>query len=462
MVVFRRPFGIVKQIWHLDMGLGLVTEEFDLVEEEDYLNQQPQEIEDENEGDEIFRPVRNNKHIYFTPHTKLEKDEEEGLDIEDYAFDLYHMKEIEKLADDNRFLIDFVGKLENLQPKITTNKNNQDTTRVKFEMCDGRYRVNVTLFDQFGINVEEALKNLDPNEIFVIISSARVGRYEGSPNISNYPATRFYINPNHYSITELKVVMKNKEKMDTTMTEDDSKHKIMTVKEIRKLKSEFKEKYVICEVTIKKVDEKEKWYYTKCTGCKMEIQKQDGLYKCGKCPRIIPYPDKRFRVCTVCSNNTGSMVILLPDDDIIRIIDNTVVDIHAECKTEQEEDNFPEILRFFVNQKYKMTIELNEDNLKNGSTVYEAKEMVENNEVSDSFDPNKEVTTYREDIPVIEDTEGEGNNIKTPAKGNSTNMKLRMRKNVEPLTYDSIDQQPVIPLKNIKKEKVTAIAFKVT
>ncbi|KAK1391716.1 hypothetical protein POM88_010772 [Heracleum sosnowskyi] len=319
-------------------------------------------------GDEIFRPVRNNKHIYFKPHTKLEKDEDEGLDIEDYAFDLYHMKEIEKWADDNRFLIDFVEKLENLQPKITINKNNQDTTRVKFEMCDGR--VNVTLFDQLGINVKKALKNLDPNEIFVIISSARVGRYEGSPNISNYPTTRFYINPNHYSITELKVAMKNKEKMDTTMTEDDNKHKIMTVKEIRKLKSEFKE--------------------------------------------------------------------------------------------EQEEYNFPEILRFFVNQKYKMTIELNENNLKNGSTVYEAREMVENNEVSNSFDQNKEVTTYREDIPVIEDTEEEGNNIKTPATGNSTNMKLRMRKNVEPLTYDNIVQQPVIPLKNIKKEKVTAIAFKVT
>lgn len=56
-------------------------------------------------GDETYRPVRNQKHIYFTPHTKLTKDENEGLQIEDHAFDLFDMQEIEKLADDNRFLI---------------------------------------------------------------------------------------------------------------------------------------------------------------------------------------------------------------------------------------------------------------------------------------------------------------------------------------------------------------------
>lgn len=55
-------------------------------------------------GDEIFRPVRNKIHIFFTPHTKLQKDISHGLKIEEFAVDLYYMEEVEKLADDNRFL----------------------------------------------------------------------------------------------------------------------------------------------------------------------------------------------------------------------------------------------------------------------------------------------------------------------------------------------------------------------
>lgn len=56
-------------------------------------------------GDETYRPLRNKQHIYFTPHTKIEKHEHIGLQIEKYAFDLYSMAEVEKMADDNRFLI---------------------------------------------------------------------------------------------------------------------------------------------------------------------------------------------------------------------------------------------------------------------------------------------------------------------------------------------------------------------
>lgn len=39
-VLFRRNFGRVRELWHLDMGLGWVGEGFDLVEEDQYLQQQ--------------------------------------------------------------------------------------------------------------------------------------------------------------------------------------------------------------------------------------------------------------------------------------------------------------------------------------------------------------------------------------------------------------------------------------
>ena len=56
-------------------------------------------------GDETFRPVRNNKHIYFTTHTKLENDVEGDLKIDRHAFDLFWLGDMEKLSNDNRYLV---------------------------------------------------------------------------------------------------------------------------------------------------------------------------------------------------------------------------------------------------------------------------------------------------------------------------------------------------------------------
>lgn len=56
-------------------------------------------------GDETYRPVRNEKHIYFTRNTKATKDENGGLEIEKFSCDTFHMADIEKVANDNRFLI---------------------------------------------------------------------------------------------------------------------------------------------------------------------------------------------------------------------------------------------------------------------------------------------------------------------------------------------------------------------
>lgn len=56
-------------------------------------------------GDETYRPSRNKKHMYFTTHTKLEEDVTFGIKIDEYAFDIFHFGDLDKLADDNRYLI---------------------------------------------------------------------------------------------------------------------------------------------------------------------------------------------------------------------------------------------------------------------------------------------------------------------------------------------------------------------
>lgn len=64
---------------------------------------------------------------------------------------------------------------------------------------------------------------------------------------------------------------------------------------------------------------------------------------------------------------------------------------------EEEEDNFPEILKMFVNQKYTIRLQIGEDNLKKESTVYNAKEVVQKLEISDNFGDDKQTCVEQED-----------------------------------------------------------------
>ncbi|KAK1373418.1 hypothetical protein POM88_029611 [Heracleum sosnowskyi] len=109
-------------------------------------------------GHETYRPVRSDKHIYFTEHTTLLKESSPGLQIEQYAFDLFALEEIEKNADDNRFLIDVAGIVRTTPRLVSTIKNNIETKRLMFQITDGRSTVNVTLFNELGEAYEKCFR----------------------------------------------------------------------------------------------------------------------------------------------------------------------------------------------------------------------------------------------------------------------------------------------------------------
>lgn len=56
----------------------------------------------------------------------------------------------------------------------------------------------------------------------------------------------------------------------------------------------------------------------------------DGRYRCSTCNRNLPYPDKRFRLCTVCGDKTGVLPIMFPDDEIQRLTGKYVYDLENE------------------------------------------------------------------------------------------------------------------------------------
>ncbi|WOH00678.1 hypothetical protein DCAR_0520051 [Daucus carota subsp. sativus] len=162
----------------------------------------------------------------------------------------------------------------------------------------------------------------------------------------------------------------------------------------------------------------------------------------------------RFRLCTLCSDETGSIAIIFPDCEITRMIEKTVIDLHADCLEEADEDKFPEMLNWFLKQKYTMNLYINDDNIENGSTVYNAKQILQAQEKGDSFDPNKPVVVEAEDVSMANVSETQETAHPTPNTGNYTNTKSRARKITEPLAYNPTDTSAIRPEKNVKVEKV--------
>ncbi|KAL1805355.1 hypothetical protein ACET3Z_028423 [Daucus carota] len=415
-------------------------------------------------GDETYRAARTKQHVFFTSHTEFLKDVTKGLQIEKYAFDLIDLGQIEKFADDKWFLIDMVGKVENVQELIKSNKDDDDKTRFKFDISDGSYTVKVTFFDMFGQHVENELSKFPKDSTFVIISCARVGRYEGIPHLSNYPATRIFINPDHHSVKDLRKSWGTKNKVEirssivtetTTMT-NTPPIKILTVKDIRNLNADFKEDSAYCQVVAKRFSDQNSWYFRKCTGCDLELENVAGKFVCSQkqgCGRTIPYPDKRFRVCIFCSDQSGTLAIIFQDYEINRIIDKTVIDLQADCADEKDEDKFPEILNTLLKKKYTIKVYINKENLTKGSTIYEAKEIIQEVEKVGTHDPNPVISVGMVAPEMDEITEVEGITNKTPDTEKSTNMKIRARKQMEPVEFNTENISAQKPLKNVKIEK---------
>uniref|UniRef100_A0A162AJK2 Replication factor A C-terminal domain-containing protein n=1 Tax=Daucus carota subsp. sativus TaxID=79200 RepID=A0A162AJK2_DAUCS len=360
-----------------------------------------------------------------------------------------------------------VGKVENIQELIISSKDEVGKSRFKFEISDGSNKVKVTLFDLFGQHVEKELYKGDKENSFIIISCARVGRYEGVPHLSNYPATRVFINPDHYSITELKLRWGNKKKPEmpssvvtsTKIATAVESIKLLTVKEIKALNADFNKPSAYCQVIAKRFSDQKNWYFNKCTGCDLELENVGAKFVCTQkngCGRTIPYPDKRFRLCIFCSDDTGSMAIVFPDDEISRIIDKTVIDLQTDCADEKDVDKFPEILNTLLKQKYTINLVITKDNLTKGSTIYEAKDVVLQVETVGNHDPNA-IRTVDKNVAEMEeisvDAEHEARATETPDTGKSTNMKSRARKEMEPVRFNAENLSGEKKFKNIKLEK---------
>ncbi|WOG81889.1 hypothetical protein DCAR_0101045 [Daucus carota subsp. sativus] len=344
-----------------------------------------------------------------------------------------------------------VGRIQNVRTNIKSIKNDVEKVITKFDLTDGRYTVPVTLFDDFGVQFAEELEDCKQTEIYIIIAAAKVGLYEGIANLTNYPATRIYINPTHYSIGELKAKMlETIEETVSSPPQEITELKTLTIKEIKAMTPDSTECRVKCQLKVTKVEEQSSWFYAVCTKCPKEISRVDGVFKCEDCNRIIPYPDKRFRICTLCSDNTGSIAVIFLDQEVTRIIEKTVFDIEVDAIQENTEGKFPAVLKTFEKKVYTITLNITENNLKKGSMVYEADEIFDKIESTANFDPSTNTDTQMVEAATVDLKDDD---LSTPTTGISST-KTRARVDIEPVAFDPKEDTPAKLNKKDKKKKI--------
>ncbi|WOH00739.1 hypothetical protein DCAR_0520113 [Daucus carota subsp. sativus] len=196
-------------------------------------------------------------------------------------------------------------------PRHFVNKNNEEQSYVKFDITDGSHCVKVTLWDGFGHTFYDDYTQFKEDPIILILSSCKANVWEKILSLSNYPATRYFFNYSHHSVNMLRASYKQPgfrtTQVEMNRFEPDPK---MTVAEVKNTIPDMDEMKVVCTVTINKITNQEIWFYHICCGCSNEIEKIDGKFKCDHCQKIEPYPDTRFRVCTLASDHTGTIGII--------------------------------------------------------------------------------------------------------------------------------------------------------
>nr|XP_017239255.1 PREDICTED: replication protein A 70 kDa DNA-binding subunit D-like [Daucus carota subsp. sativus] len=319
-------------------------------------------------------------------------------------------------------MIDVVGEITNKHVSCVYSKEDKCNTHIRFQITDGRYIVNVTFFNELAEQFEKALKQLEDSYIYVIISSAKVNEHEGLPCLNNYPATRFYLNVDHYSVKQLKSRMSEIPKTEAVEEVPVEQIKpMLSVADIKKLTSDYAKRKVCCQITVKKVDVKTNWYDNVCTTCAAEVQIVQGRFKCENCVRNIPFPDKRFRLATICNDETGILAIIFPDDEIQRILGRNAFDIEEDENEVSDEVTFPPSLKAFEKKQFVVTLLLTEQNVNKTCNIYTATELNDPAEMLGNHSPSRIQSIASEPIRETMELERSKDTFSSPPTGKSTN-----------------------------------------
>ncbi|KAK1354041.1 hypothetical protein POM88_047297 [Heracleum sosnowskyi] len=282
--------------------------------------------------DEKYKCINYDRQVIFTHHTNIEQLTEDDPCIDTNAFDFYDLADLKDLANLNIFLIDVIGFVIIDEPEIIkfTNKLGMAQQLFKFQITDGRTTLKVTFWDALAELLQNSLTEELEVPLIMIIASARVNLWQDEIDISNVLATMFYINYNHHSVGEMRQMLSQPMFADINFRSHNSNViQLYCASDILKFGKEHVETEVMCQLKIQYVEPNEKWYIYVCTSCYREIDNENGTFKCIICDRNVPYPDKKFQIFTVCSDQSAGIEVLLTDRQIRKIFSLNVFQVET-------------------------------------------------------------------------------------------------------------------------------------
>ncbi|XP_017256632.1 replication protein A 70 kDa DNA-binding subunit A-like [Daucus carota subsp. sativus] len=320
-------------------------------------------------ADDKFRCLRKKYQIVFNEETELTHMEENVVNVENCCFDFFDIADLPTLSQQNTYLTDVVGIMEEHEPiRKIQNRNGVIQSQIIFELTDGRSSVKVTFWDEFAKHFSDCLKQAQEYPIILIIGCGRVTTWSEQVIVTNVGATNFYINCNHRSVNELrKLLAQKKISTKTVPTENRGMMKFYKCGDISKLGVDHAERQIFCQVQLTNFQQVKTWFQPICTSCYAKTIRIENQDTCRGCQRIVPYPDNMFELYAIASDETGSILIILEEREVKKLIGKTVYEINAEGS---KEEIFPTILNSITAKDYTLKIRVQMDNILKKSEFY--------------------------------------------------------------------------------------------
>lgn len=239
---------------------------------------------------------------------------------------------------------------------------------IKFKLSDGKTRINVTFWDLFAQQFEEALKEDLEHPLILIIASGKISKWRDQIDVCNYSPTKFYLNYDHHSVHQLRKMF-NQPNFTQNFSTKRKTLKTCTIDEITKLGTQFTEEEVVCKATIKYVEETRNWTYGVCTSCYHDVQVEEGKNVCNNCPRVVPHPNMKFNISVVASDATGGLQIMLKDREIRSLLG---IDVES---VEEKDKPFPKILNTIQGKDYTFKLQIKDKNINGSDKVFVATDI---------------------------------------------------------------------------------------
>ncbi|XP_017222603.1 uncharacterized protein LOC108199334 isoform X2 [Daucus carota subsp. sativus] len=163
----------------------------------------------------VCRCFRNDLWIHLNNITEV-LPPEGAVFIAPHVFQFTELSDIFDAARQTEYLIDVVGICQLIQPVSTfTNQYNEQRTKIHFRITDTHTSTPVVFYDELATAFHHAVVDAVEQPAIVIISSCKAQcltvRYtyvSDEPKLTNYPATRFFINEDQEAVHNLRQKMR--------------------------------------------------------------------------------------------------------------------------------------------------------------------------------------------------------------------------------------------------------------